>query len=503
MQKTIAVLLTLFAASTGFAQPAKLTPARLHEMANAFYDWRNRNYPVSSSDQGLHTWDDRLTDFSPVAIARRHAHVARVAAEVRNADPAKWKKDDAIDWLLFRSQVEGAEFGDRVLQSESRDPQLYVGEASTGIFSLIKKDYAPAQTRALAAEARFRAMPKMFEQARHNLTQPVKLYSQLAIESARAIDPLFNESLEPLAHELTPQQRRDFDRDRAAAIQAAHDFADWLEAAPPVDEAVGGDGGDELQLVPPSRAASAHGRSRRRPPRRSRAGALSRARGAAPRSVAGSPDPARAAHMPENQQAFLAAYQSREQEMIAFLRQKRLVTHPGVHGPFMIRAAPRGVQADEPRRLHEPARPVRSRPQRLLLHPDLQPGERQLLHPRRDRRSAADPRPRRASPATSCRSRSRNHLTDEIRRQHFDTVFVGGLGAVRRGDAAARQVLYPENSAAHGQVLRLTRYRAARIGVDVNLHTGRWSFDQAVEYFMEAGGLDREAARRRGGRRGV
>src|SRR5262245_43900414 len=35
---------------------------------------------------------------------------------------------------------------------------------------------------------------------------------------------------------------------------------------------------------------------------------------------------------------------------------------------------------------------------------------------------------------------------------------------------------------------------AARIGVDVNLHTGRWSFEQAVKYFMEAGGLDREAA---------
>ena len=43
-------------------------------------------------------------------------------------------------------------------------------------------------------------------------------------------------------------------------------------------------------------------------------------------------------------------------------------------------------------------------------------------------------------------------------------------------------------------MLRLSRYRAARIGVDVNLQTGRWTFPQAVDYFMEAGGLDREAA---------
>jgi uncharacterized protein (DUF885 family) len=57
-----------------------------------------------------------------------------------------------------------------------------------------------------------------------------------------------------------------------------------------------------------------------------------------------------------------------------------------------------------------------------------------------------------------------------------------------------RTGLYPDNSAAQGQILRLSRYRAARIGVDVNLHTGKWTFDQAVKYFMEAGGLDREAA---------
>jgi len=28
----------------------------------------------------------------------------------------------------------------------------------------------------------------------------------------------------------------------------------------------------------------------------------------------------------------------------------------------------------------------------------------------------------------------------------------------------------------------------------VNLHTGRWTFEQAVKYFMDAGGLDHEAA---------
>ena len=84
-------------------------------------------------------------------------------------------------------------------------------------------------------------------------------------------------------------------------------------------------------------------------------------------------------------------------------------------------------------------------------------------------------------------------MQDEIRRQHGDTVFTEGW-ALYGEEMLAREGLYPADSAGAGQVLRLARYRAARIGVDVNLHTGRWTFEQAVDYFMEAGGLDKEAA---------
>jgi len=86
-----------------------------------------------------------------------------------------------------------------------------------------------------------------------------------------------------------------------------------------------------------------------------------------------------------------------------------------------------------------------------------------------------------------------NALPDEIRREHQDGIFVEGW-ALYTEEMLMRRGLYPEGSAAQGQVLRLSRYRAARIGVDVNLHTGRWTFEQAVRYFMEEGGLDREAA---------
>ncbi len=151
----IMIVLTM---NMGNAQ-STATPATLRKLADDYYNWRNQNYPVFSSDNGLHTWDTKLTDYSPVAIAARRTRVVQLLAQVNRMRTDKWKKDDQIDWLLFRAQLEGPVFFDRVMDFEHSDPQTYVNECSNGIFSLLKKEYDTPRNRALAATARFKQMP--------------------------------------------------------------------------------------------------------------------------------------------------------------------------------------------------------------------------------------------------------------------------------------------------------------------------------------------------------
>src|ERR1700746_582216 len=56
-------------------QSVSVATAPLHSLADDYYAWRNENYPVRSSEAGLHTWDDRLTDYSPAKIAERAENV--------------------------------------------------------------------------------------------------------------------------------------------------------------------------------------------------------------------------------------------------------------------------------------------------------------------------------------------------------------------------------------------------------------------------------------------
>jgi uncharacterized protein (DUF885 family) len=469
-----------------------LTPAELHSLAHDYYEWQKKTYPVGASDQGYHAADDKLDDFSPAAIARNAAHVRSLLDRVRSADVTGWTKDDIIDWLLLRSQLEGTDFPERVLKPEETDPQVYVGEASNAIFSLLKKDYAPARTRALAATARLKAMPAMIAQAKINLKNPVRLYAQLAIDSARSIDPLFSTSLMTIAGELSGDERTSLDAAREEAIDSIHGFADWLEkrlpqltAWKPMGEANYNYMLRHILLLPMDSRDVAH------------LGEVELGRYRALEAMLADPamadpNPARVKNIPPDQQAFLAAYESREQEMIDFLKARNLVTLPPYLGSFQIRQLPEAFKPTSPGGFMNPPGIYDADNGGFYFIPTYNPQSHNFYI----RAAIEDPRPilgHEGIPGHFLQLSIANHLENEIRRHHGENVFIEGW-ALYGEEMLVREGMYAPDSAGAAQVLRLSRYRAARIGVDVNLHTGRWSFEQGVKYFMDGGGLDKEAA---------
>ncbi|HEV7920080.1 MAG TPA: DUF885 family protein [Thermoanaerobaculia bacterium] len=489
--KTASALLLLAIAIAMPAAAQPLTPATLHSTAHDFYAWRQQHYPVFASDQGMHTWDEQLTDYSAAAIEERRAHVRRLLARLHATDAKQWARDDRIDFILFRSQIERTEFGDRILRSEETNPLAYVGDASNAIFSLLKKEYAPPRTRALAAAARLEAMPAMIAEARRNLRQPVRLYAQLAIDSARGIDSLFA-TADTLAADLTPGEKQRLTAARTRASKAFADFASWLEsglAKMPAWKAMGeADYNwylhhalllpiDAKQLAMLGEAELARYRA---------------LESLLPDPSLADPDPKRAANIPRDQEAFLRAYQSRQEEMIRFLGQKKLITIPPYIGAFLIRQLPEAFKPTSPGGFMNPPGLYDKDSSGFYFIPTYDPASRNFYI----RAAIEDPRPilgHEGIPGHFLQLSISNHLSNEIRREHYDGVFAEGW-ALYTEEMLMRTGLYAPDSAASGQILRLSRYRAARIGVDVNLHTGRWPFEEAVKYFMEAGGLDREAA---------
>jgi uncharacterized protein (DUF885 family) len=483
-------LIVLSANSSKAQKPT--TPADLRQMAADYYNRRNQNFPVFSSDAGLHTWDNRLTDFSLSAVLARRLQAKELLAKVEAMPAANWSKDDRIDWLLFRAQLEGVVFFNRVIDFEQTDPQTYVNECSNGIFSLLKKDYDTPRNRTLAATARLKQMPAVIEQGKQNLIKPVRLYAQLAIDSARSIDSLFTDSLMTLAKDLSPAEMGELVKSRDAALTSIHGFADWLERRLPGMVAFKPMGEENynyilknIYLLPiDAKQVEMLGQAE-----------LARYRALEsllPDPSLADPNPARSKNIPADQQAFLKAYESRQAEMVNFLKTNNLVTLPPYLGRFEIRQLPEAFKPTSPGGFMNAPGVYDKDDSGFYFIPTYNPASKNFYI----RAAIEDPRPilgHEGIPGHFLQISIANHLKDEIRRQHGDGIIIEGW-ALYGEEMLSRTGLYENNSAGQGQILRLSRYRAARIGVDVNLHTGKWTFDQAVNYFMEAGGLDREAA---------
>src|SRR5438046_3641925 len=60
------------------------------------------------------------------------------------------------------------------------------------------------------------------------------------------------------------------------------------------------------------------------------------------------PDPRRSANIPPDQASFLKAYESREEEMIKFIKEHNLVMMPDYLGPFQIRRLPEAFKPTSP-----------------------------------------------------------------------------------------------------------------------------------------------------------
>src|SRR6185369_10096788 len=322
---------------------------------------------------------------------------------------------------------------------------------------------------------------------------PVKLYAQLAIDSARSIDPLFKDSMmSALAKDLSPSEMTDLVNASDAAIKSIHAYADWLEkrvpsmpAFAPMGEANYNYLLKHIYLLPlDGKQVEMLGQTE-----------LARSRAMEsmlPDPSLADPNPQRARVIPKDQDDFLKAYESRQTEMIAFLNEHKLITLPSYLGAFEIRQLPEAFKPTSPGGFMNPPGVYDKDPTGFFFIPAYNPESKNFYI----RAAIEDPRPilgHEGIPGHFLQLSIANHLSDEIRRQHDDSVFIEGW-ALYGEEMLMRTGLYPNNSPAQGQILRLSRYRAARIGVDVNLHTGRWTFEQAVKYFMDAGGLDREAA---------
>jgi uncharacterized protein (DUF885 family) len=158
------------------------------EHARAFLDETLHDSPVLASQLGIDGFDDRLDDLSEAAFDdRRRRSAAWLELFQHLDDSACADIDERLDRDLIRSQLRGR----AILQDWMmwrRQPETYLGPGLQGVFTLFLHRLKPEADLVKAAVARLRAIPRLLEDGRRNLKPELapRIYVERAIRQARA-----------------------------------------------------------------------------------------------------------------------------------------------------------------------------------------------------------------------------------------------------------------------------------------------------------------------------
>ena len=207
---------------------------------DAFYDLVEarlrrlvRDNPILGTVLGLHAQDDELGDGGREAVLAELDADRHHLTEVEAIDPAELSATARFERDLELHNVRRAIFDTDVLRIWERR-SFALDTIGDGLFLLFARDHAPLSERLAAIAGRLEAVPGHLEQARTRATVPqVRTWQHIELETAADLPAFFDEIAAAAVGTIPEPERRRLDRAVDAANVAVELYTGWLEGTLP------------------------------------------------------------------------------------------------------------------------------------------------------------------------------------------------------------------------------------------------------------------------------
>ncbi|HZX79602.1 MAG TPA: DUF885 domain-containing protein, partial [Lysobacter sp.] len=192
--------------------------------------WMRLN-PVSATQLGDHRFDDRIDDLSADGRAQLVDFSRRTLASLDAIDRSTLSRENQVDALILRNQLESDLWNLETFQSWAWDPQVYSGLAGGAIYNLMAREFAPMPQRLKSATARMERIPALYAQMRANLdpARVPKIHAETVAKQNAGVLQLIEQFITPNAGQLTGADRARLDAAVAGLRTAVAEQQKWLD----------------------------------------------------------------------------------------------------------------------------------------------------------------------------------------------------------------------------------------------------------------------------------
>lgn len=112
-----------------------------------------------------------------------------------------------------------------------KDPDFYSSGVTISAFVIMERRFAPTNERLTSLVAREKQMPAVLVAAHKNLQNPPRIYTEIALEQLPAMISMFQKDVPTaFADASDPALRRQFDESNKAVIAALGEYQAWLKS---------------------------------------------------------------------------------------------------------------------------------------------------------------------------------------------------------------------------------------------------------------------------------
>jgi uncharacterized protein (DUF885 family) len=138
--------------------------------------------PTQATYLGIHTYDDKLEDLSRAGIEAQTAALRSFRDKVAVFDPSSLLPVNQLDREQLITALDSQLLTNEIVKPWAVNPDIYSSGVTSTAFIMVKRTFAPPESRLKSLIARERLMVKNLEEARKNLDNPPEIYTKIAIE---------------------------------------------------------------------------------------------------------------------------------------------------------------------------------------------------------------------------------------------------------------------------------------------------------------------------------
>ncbi len=166
-------------ASADAVNPAN---AQWNKLVDEFFDQYFKYNPTQGTASGFHQYDGQLEDYSRKGVDEQIAFAKSFLAKLASLDSKQLPLEERQDYELVVNNLKSTLLALENIRGWEKNPDQYSSGLTQSAFTIMSRKFAPPEDRLRSLIAREKQMPAALAAGKVNLRNPPQIYTEIAIQ---------------------------------------------------------------------------------------------------------------------------------------------------------------------------------------------------------------------------------------------------------------------------------------------------------------------------------